>query len=74
MSNDPHANAPMNVVGTLPDTAKAVMILIHGRGASAESILDLRNEFDCRWFLVYRTASDARYMVSATVYRAETGQ
>ena len=32
------------------DEAKAAMVMIHGRGATAESILSLANEFDAQGF------------------------
>jgi phospholipase/carboxylesterase len=42
---DPHANQPLLTAGTPLDKAKAVLLMIHGRGASAESILSLYDEF-----------------------------
>ena len=39
--NDPHRPAQVRTVGTALDDATSAMILIHGRGASAKSILDL---------------------------------
>jgi predicted esterase len=37
----PHAGQPIRVSGEPLDTAKAVMVMAHGRGASAESIVSL---------------------------------
>lgn len=46
MTSDPHRNQPVLTAGRkLPGAAGAV-ILLHGRGASAEDILDLGKEFD----------------------------
>jgi predicted esterase len=41
----PHANAPVIAAGAPLDTAKAAMILVHGRGATAESMLPLAEAF-----------------------------
>lgn len=41
----PHQNQPAKTGGTDKKNAKGAMILIHGRGASAESILMLADEF-----------------------------
>ena len=41
----PHQNSNPVTKGTSPDKADAAMILIHGRGATAESILMLTDEF-----------------------------
>jgi phospholipase/carboxylesterase len=41
---DPHAGQPLLTAGAPLDDADAVLILLHGRGASAESILSLRDE------------------------------
>lgn len=42
----PHQNQHVEVAGKDPEQADGAMILIHGRGASAQSILTLTNEFD----------------------------
>lgn len=42
---DPHAGQPVLRVGPEPDAARLSAILIHGRGASAEDILGLAEEF-----------------------------
>lgn len=44
--NDLHQGQPVLTTGTPLAAAKAAMILIHGRGADARSILDLAGEFD----------------------------
>lgn len=40
---DPHAGAPVLLAGSSLAAARAAMIVVHGRGASAEDILDLAN-------------------------------
>lgn len=42
----PHQNEKTVFAGADPEKAAAAMILIHGRGATAESILTLTNEFE----------------------------
>jgi len=44
--DDPHRNQPVLASGCSLDSAKAVVILVHGRGASAEDILRLSDELD----------------------------
>lgn len=41
----PHANQPVATTGASPDEADAAVVLAHGRGATAEGILDLADEF-----------------------------
>lgn len=41
----PHQGQPIFTTGTAPNKARAVFVMIHGRGASAESILSLAAEF-----------------------------
>jgi predicted esterase len=41
---DPHAGQPILGAGPAPDQADATLILLHGRGATAESILSLHAE------------------------------
>ncbi|HXO20467.1 MAG TPA: phospholipase [Thermoanaerobaculia bacterium] len=43
---DPHRGQPVLAAGRPLGEATAAMILVHGRGATAESILDLAAEFD----------------------------
>lgn len=45
MQQDPHANSPVYSTGTPIEQAKAAVIAIHGRGATAEGILDLADAF-----------------------------
>ena len=46
LSNDPHANQPVETEGPSIEQARAAIVMIHGRGASAESILSLYPELD----------------------------
>jgi predicted esterase len=39
--DDPHAGQPVRAAGTPLDAANVAMVMVHGRGASAESILTL---------------------------------
>src|SRR5215211_4265447 len=43
---DPHVNTPLLTVGPAPREAAGTIIMIHGRGASAESILSLLPELE----------------------------
>ena len=43
---DPHRNRPVLASGPSLDSAKAAVILVHGRGASAADILSLSEELD----------------------------
>jgi predicted esterase len=45
---DPHAGQPVLRSGPRPEDARLVAILLHGRGASAEDILGLANQFSAR--------------------------
>lgn len=51
--NNPHQNQPIAVTGKAINEAKFAMIMIHGRGASAQSILGLSNEFQNTGGLVF---------------------
>lgn len=42
----PHQGQPIRIAGEPISRARAAMLLLHGRGASAEDILSLANEFD----------------------------
>ena len=44
-ADDPHRNQPVLQRGRALDSAKGAVVLIHGRGASAEDILGLADEF-----------------------------
>jgi phospholipase/carboxylesterase len=44
--NGPHQNQKIMTAGRALDEARAAMILVHGRGATAESILTLATELD----------------------------
>lgn len=50
MMNDPHRGQPVLATGVPLAQAKAAMIMVHGRGASAESILGLAAEFEVEGF------------------------
>lgn len=43
---DPHAGQPVLTLGPTPAHARLTMIVVHGRGASAEDILSLAQEFE----------------------------
>ncbi len=44
-ADDPHRNLPVLHRGRALDSAQAAVVLLHGRGASAEDILGLAEEF-----------------------------
>ena len=44
-ARDPHADQPVLHAGPAPEAARATLVMIHGRGASAESILSLYPAF-----------------------------
>ena len=44
--SSPHANQPVLATGRPLSEAPAAVVMVHGRGASAESILELAAEFD----------------------------
>ncbi|MBA3873532.1 MAG: alpha/beta hydrolase [Anaerolineae bacterium] len=50
-TNDPHQGQPIRYTGVGLEHAKAVMIMLHGRGATAEDILTLTSEFNQSGFL-----------------------
>ncbi len=45
-ADDPHRDQPVLHQGAALDSAKGAVVLLHGRGASAEDILGLAAEFD----------------------------
>ena len=45
-ANDPHQDQPVRTGGAALDDAQAAMILLHGRGASAQGMLRLADEVD----------------------------
>ncbi len=53
MSNHPHQNQKVVQSGAALEDATHVMIMIHGRGASAESIVGLSQEFDDQGKITY---------------------
>jgi phospholipase/carboxylesterase len=44
--NDPHGNEPVITAGVALSQARSALILLHGRGGSAEDILSLGSELD----------------------------
>jgi len=46
MTLDPHQYGTVHTFGAAPEVALGVVILLHGRGGSAEDILSLAREFD----------------------------
>ena len=47
----PHQGQPIRLAGEPVSRARAAMLMLHGRGASAEDILSLSNEFDVSGFV-----------------------
>ena len=43
--DDPHAGQPVGTAGAALDDADAAVVLVHGRGATAESMLEMAGEF-----------------------------
>lgn len=43
---NPHQGQPIETAGASPQAAEAAVIMLHGRGATAQSILSLSDEFD----------------------------
>ncbi len=56
----PHQGLPLATAGRTVDRASAAMVMVHGRGATAESILELRHELD-RPDLAYVAPQAANY-------------
>ena len=44
--DDPHGGQPVGTAGTPLDDAAAAVVLVHGRGATAESMLQMAGEFE----------------------------
>jgi phospholipase/carboxylesterase len=60
--NDPHRDQPVRTVGARLEQAAAAVILLHGRGASAEDILGLATEmYDERVAYLAPQAADHRW-------------
>jgi predicted esterase len=59
----PHQGQPVIAAGTQLEEAHAAMILIHGRGATAQSILELTREFTAEGFAYFapQAAGDQWY-------------
>ena len=43
--DDPHAGQPIRTAGAAPDDADAAVVLVHGRGARADGMLQFAREF-----------------------------
>ncbi|HEX6902265.1 MAG TPA: dienelactone hydrolase family protein [Thermoanaerobaculia bacterium] len=56
----PHQGMPLETAGRTVDRASAAVVMVHGRGATAESILELRHELD-RPDLAYVAPQAANY-------------
>ncbi|RNC83426.1 MAG: phospholipase [Balneola sp.] len=72
--NSPHKGMPVIKAGAELEEAKAVMIMIHGRGASAQSVLPLANEIDQRHeitFLAPQASNHTWYPYSFLVPREQ---
>jgi phospholipase/carboxylesterase len=48
LNSDPHANGPILQAGVSIQHANLAVVLLHGRGGSAEDILDLASAFDLK--------------------------
>jgi phospholipase/carboxylesterase len=60
--NDPHRDQPVRTLGARLEQAAAALILLHGRGASAEDILGLATEmYDERVAYLAPQAADHRW-------------
>lgn len=46
MTDDPHAGQPVRTAGVDPEDARAGVVLCHGRGARARSMLDVARQVD----------------------------
>lgn len=60
---DPHAGTPVRHAGTPLDEASVAVVLLHGRGATAESILGLTDALTCEGvaYLAPQAAGSAWY-------------
>lgn len=63
VTNQIHLNQPVLTAGVPLEQAESVMILLHGRGASAEDIISLAREFpkENRAYLAPQAAGDTWY-------------
>ncbi len=46
ISTDPHRSLPILTAGVVPEKAAGTLLLLHGRGASAQSMLNLYEELE----------------------------
>jgi alpha-beta hydrolase superfamily lysophospholipase len=61
----PHQGQPLLAAGEPVDHARAAMVLVHGRGASAKSILDLAVELNQPGWTYLAPQSCWQHLVSA---------
>lgn len=66
-STGPHQGQPVLVAGEVLEQAKAAMIMMHGRGASAEDILSLTAEIHQSGF-IYLAPQAAGYSWYPTAF------
>lgn len=73
MTTDPHRNQPVRFAGVPLSEATSAMILLHGRGASAEDILSLAGQLQHRRmaYLAPQAASHTWYPFSFMAPRSE---
>ena len=67
--SDPHAGQPVRTVGEPLEQASAAVVMLHGRGASAEDILGMARELAFR-IHISRAAGGGIYLVSAQLLGA----
>ncbi|MFC7156457.1 alpha/beta hydrolase [Halomarina halobia] len=76
-ASGPHQGQPLASAGTPLDAADAAVVLVHGRGATAESILEMAAEFHARGvaYLAPQAAGNSWYPYSflAPMERNEPG-
>ncbi|MEX0722164.1 MAG: alpha/beta fold hydrolase [Balneolaceae bacterium] len=70
----PHQSQKVATAGASPDEAEAAMIMIHGRGASAESILELAREFESDKKIIFRAPQAEGYTWYPYSFLAPTEQ
>jgi phospholipase/carboxylesterase len=71
---DPHGNQSIVERGRPLDSAEAAMILLHGRGASAEDILDFADSFDLPQVVAYLAPEAAEHTWYPYSFLAPTEQ
>jgi phospholipase/carboxylesterase len=73
MNDDPHRDTPVRQFGSSIEDADGVVILLHGRGGSADDILSLAREFDLPQlaYLAPQAAGNSWYPNSFLTPRAQ---